>query len=453
MMIFKKAIPRRSFLKGVGVSLALPVLDGMVPAFASAATEMDAASKPPLRVSIVYGPNGRIMENWTPKQVGAGYELPPTLAPLSAFRDRFLVLSGLNIKAADPVGNEPGGVHARPCACFLTGVHPRPNKSLGTSVDQLIAKETGKHTQLGSLELTMESADVLGKADGAYSDAYTKTISWRSATTPLPMENNPRKVFERLLGDTTTTDPAQRLRVAQTKRSVLDSLAEAVGRLTGDLGPSDRAKLTEYLDATRDIERRIQIAEEQASRELPEMEKPAGVPALLSDHAKLMFDLQLLALRGDLTRVITFMWGMEQGEGDYREIGVKDGHHASSHHSGVPELIENCAKIDAFHSTLFAQYLEKLQSTPDGDGSLLDHSLVVYGSGLGDGNAHNHNGVPLLLIGGVNGQLKGGRHIQYSGLPLSNVHLNILEMAGIPVESYLDKQYGDATGELNLLSL
>lgn len=453
MMIFKKAMPRRTFLKGVGVSLALPLLDGMVPAFASSAADAAAGAKAPLRFSFIYGPNGRIMEKWTPAQTGAAYEMTPSLAPLEPFRDRMLVLSGLNIKAADPVGNEPGGVHARPCACFLTGVHPRPNKAVGTSVDQLIAKETGKYTQLGSLELTMESADVLGKADGAYSDAYTKTVSWRTGTTPLPMEDNPRKVFERLLGDNSTTDPEQRKRMAQTKRSVLDSLSDGVARLSGELGPSDRAKLNEYLDATRDIERRIQIAEEQSSRELPKMDKPAGIPALFSDHAKLMFDLQLLALRGDLTRVITFMWGMEQGEGDYREIGVKDGHHASSHHSGIPELIENCAKVDVFHATLFAQHIEKLRSTPDGDGSLLDHSLIVYGSGLGDGNAHNHNGVPLLLLGGANGKLKGGRHIQYHGLPLSNVHLNILEMAGIPLESYLDKQYGDATGELDLLAL
>jgi hypothetical protein len=267
------------------------------------------------------------------------------------------------------------------------------------------------------------------------------------------MENNPRKVFERLLGDTTTTDSAQRLRIAQDNRSVLDSLTEGVARLSKDLGPGDRAKLTEYLDATRDIERRIHLAEEQASRQLPTIDKPAGVPERFSDHAELLFDLQLLAFRGDLTRVSTFMWGIEQGEGDYREIGVQDGHHASSHHSGVPELIENCAQIDVFHSKLFAKYLEKMRSIHDGDGTLLDHSLVVYGSGLGDGNAHNHNGVPLLLVGSANGKVKGGRHLQFQGLPLSNVHLNMLEIAGIPVESYMDKQYGDATGELNLLSI
>ena len=453
MMIFKKAIPRRTFLKGVGTTLALPLLDGMIPAFASSTSKLDEGAKNPLRISVIYGPNGRIMQHWTPAQTGAGYEMSRALAPLNDFRENMLVISGLNIKAADPVGNEPGGVHARPCACFLTGVHPRPNKAVGTSVDQLIAKEYGKYTQLGSLELSMESSDILGKADGAYSDAYTKTISWRTGTTPLPMENNPRKVFERLLGDTNTTDSAQRLRIAQDNRSVLDSLTEGVTRLSKNLGSADRAKLTEYLDATRDIERRIQLAEEQASRQLPTIDKPAGVPELFSKQAELLFDLQLLAFRGDLTRVSTFMWGIEQGEGDYREIGVRDGHHASSHHSGVPELIENCAQIDVFHSQLFAKYLQKMKTIQDGDGSLLDHSLIVYGSGLGDGNAHNHNGIPLVLAGGANGKLKGGRHLQFAGLPLSNVHLNMLEIAGIPVESYMDKQYGDATGELNLLSL
>lgn len=452
MMVFKKAIPRRTFLQGAGISLALPLLDGMVPAFAAAGS-MNPSGKPPLRISIIYGPNGRIMNAWTPRQTGSNYELSRTLTPLAAFRDQMLVISGLNIKAADAVGNEPGGVHARPCACFLTGVHPQPNNALAPSIDQLIARESGKDTQLGSLELTMESSDILGKADGSYSDAYTKTISWRTATTPLPMENNPRKVFERLLGDNSSTDSAKRLRIAQDDRSVLDSLTEAVSRLSGALNAADKVKLAEYLDATRDIERRIQLAEQQASRELPTINKPAGVPSLYSEHAALLFDLQLLAFRADLTRVSTFMWGMEQGEGDYREIGVPDGHHSTSHHAGVPEHIENGAKIDSFHSTLFAKYLEMMRSIPDGDGTLLDHSLVLYGSGLGDGNTHDHNGIPLILAGGANGQLKGGRHVVFPGLPFSNVHLNILEMTGIPVDRYLDPKYGDATEKLDLLSL
>ncbi|MCZ6491494.1 MAG: DUF1552 domain-containing protein, partial [Acidobacteria bacterium] len=368
MMIFKKAIPRRTFLRGVGATLALPLLDGMVPAFGA------TAAKPAVRMSFIYGPNGRIMSKWTPATEGAAFAMTPTLEPLAPFRDRLLVLSGLNIKAADAVGNEPGGVHARPCAAFLTGIHPKPGGAMGISADQVAARELGKHTQLGSLELAMDSADVLGAADGAYSDAYTKTISWRGPTTPLPMEDNPRKVFERLLGESATTDPAERLRRIQKKHSILDFVTQDVHSLMRDVGPGDRAKLTEYLDAIRDIERRIQIAEEQASRKLPEMERPAGVPPTYSEHAKLMFDLQVLAYQGDLTRVVTFMLGRESGDRAYREIGIGDGHHSLSHHSGNPEAIELCSKIDAFHSKMVAYFLEKLRSTPDGDGSLLDHS-------------------------------------------------------------------------------
>ena len=312
MMIFKKAIPRRTFLRGFGATLALPLLDGMVPAFGATG---NTAAKPTVRMTFIYGPNGRIMNKWTPTKEGAAFELTPTLEPLAPFRDRLLVLSGLNIKAADPIGNEPGGVHARPCAAFLTGIHPKPGGAMGISADQLAARELGKYTQLGSIELAMDSADVVGAADGAYSDAYTKTISWRSPTTPLPMENNPRKVFERLLGESGSTDPAERLRRIQNNYSILDFVTQDVASLLRDVGPSDRAKLTEYLDATRDIERRIQLAEQQASRELPEMERPAGVPSTYSEHAKLMFDLQVLAYQGDLTRVVTYMLGRESGTG------------------------------------------------------------------------------------------------------------------------------------------
>jgi len=449
MTIFKKAIPRRTFLRGMGATIALPLLDGMVPAFAGA---LDPA-KPPVRLSFIYGPNGRIPKAWTPVTEGADYEMTRTLAPLAPFRSQMLVLSGLNAKAADPKGNEAGGNHARPCASFLTGVHPQPGKALGTSVDQIAAKEFGKQTQISSLEFSMESADALGKGDGAYSDAYTKTISWRSATQPLPMEDNPRKVFERLFGDTASSDPAERLRQARANRSILDSVTEGVTRLSAEIGAGDRVRLNEYLDSIRDIERRIQLAEDQSSRELPTMEKPPGVPALYSEHAKLLFDLQWLAFQGDLTRVSTFMWGMEQGEGDYREVDVKDGHHASSHHSGIPQLLENCQKIDAFHSTLFAYFLEKLRSTHEGEGTLLDHSLIVYGSGISDGMAHLHNDVPRLLVGGGMGKVKGGRHIRYQGLPASNLLLSVLDFAGLPVGEYLTSETSDATGKLDLLSL
>ena len=445
MMIFKKAIPRRTFLRGTAATLALPFLDAMSPAFAAPG---ETGGK--LRLSFFYGPNGRIMNKWTPATEGAAFEMTPTLEPLTPFRDQLLVVSGLNIKAADPVGNEPGGVHARPCASFLTGMHPKPGGATGISADQVAARVFGTETQLASLEVAMDSADVLGAADGAYSDAYTKTISWRTPTTPLPMENNPRAVFERLVGESNSTDPAVRLKQIKQKRSILDFLNDDVARLSKRIGPADSAKLTEYLDAIRDIERRIQLAEEQASRELPEIDRPAGVPGTYSEHAKLLFDLMIIAYRGDITRVISFMLGREQGDRAYREIGIGDGHHSLSHHAGNPEAIALCAQIDALHSRLFAYFVEKMKATPDGDGSLLDHSLMVYGSGLSDGNAHLHNGVPILLLGGASGRLKGGRHLVFQGQPMSNLLLSVLDIAKVPIEGYLDTKYSDATGKLDL---
>ncbi|HWP85478.1 MAG TPA: DUF1552 domain-containing protein [Terriglobia bacterium] len=448
MMIFKKAIPRRTFLRGTAATLALPFLDAMTPALAAPGA---ARSQAPLRLAFFYGPNGRIMKNWTPAAEGTAFEFTPTLEPLAPFRDQLLVLSGLNIKAADPVGNEPGGVHARPCASFLTGIHPKPGGATGISADQMAARVFGKETQLASLELAMDSSDVLGAADGAYSDAYTKTISWRTPTTPLPMENNPRAVFERLIGESASTDPAARLRQIQQKRSILDFLRQDVERLSKEIGPADRSKLTEYLEAVRDIERRIQLAEEQASRELPAIDRPAGIPATYSEHAKLMFDLMVVAYQGDITRVMTFMLGREQGDRAYRELGIGDGHHSLSHHAGNADAIALCAQIDALHSRLFAHFLEKMRSTAEGDGSLLDHSIIVYGSGLSDGNAHIHNDVPMLVVGGGGGQLKGGRHLRYPGLPMSNLLLTVLDLAKVPIEGYLDSKYSDATGKLDLL--
>ena len=448
MIIFKKSIPRRTFLRGVGTAIALPLLDGMVPAFASTS---DATK--PARIAIIYGSNGRIMDQWTPATEGTGFEMTPTLEPLAPFRDQLLVLSGLDVKAADARGNEGGGVHARPCAAYLTGIHPRPNSAVGISVDQLAAREFGKHTQLGSLELTMESSDIVGVSDGAYQDSYLKTISWRSPTTPLPMEHNPRKVFERLLGEQGTTDPAKRSRIVQRQRSILDSVTEGVTRLLAELGSGDRSKITEYLDSIRDIERRIQLVEEQTSRELPDVERPAGILPTYSENAKLMFDLMGLAFQGDLTRVITFMWSQEQGEGDYREVNVAEGHHASSHHGGSPELIDNCKRIDLFHSKLFAHFLDKLRSTPDGDGTLLDHSSILYGSALSNGMGHVHHDVPTLLLGGGMGNIKMDRHLLFQDVPFSNLLLTLLDRANVPAEGFIDSEYSDATGKLDLLTM
>ena len=449
MMIFKKSIPRRTFLRGVGTTIALPLLDGMVPALAA----KNEAVKPAMRMAFIYGANGRIMDQWTPATEGAAFEMTPTLEPLTPFRDQLLVISGLDVNAADARENEGGGVHARPCAAYLTGVHPRPDEAVGISVDQLAAREFGKETQLGSLELTMESSDIVGNTDGDYGDSYVKTISWRSPTTPLPMEHNPRKVFERLIGEQGSTDPAERRRLVQDRKSVLDSVTDGVSRLLANLGPSDRGKLNQYLDAIRDIERRIQIAEQQTSRELPEMGRPAGVPASYSEHAKLMFDLMGLAFQGDLTRVITFMWSQEQGAGNYQELGISEGHHASSHHGGRTELIDNCKRIDSLHSNLFAYFLDKLRSSSDGDGSLLDHSSILYGSGLSDGMGHIHHNVPTLLVGGGGGKIKGGRHLRYEDVPVSNLLLTLMDTAGIPAEGFIDEEWSDATGKLDLVTM
>jgi hypothetical protein len=456
MMILKKAIPRRTFLRGVGTTLALPLLDSMVPAFAATT---DPAAKPAARLSVVFVPNGRIMEKWTPKTEGTGWAMTPTLEPLAPFRDQMLVLSGLNIKAADAIGNEPGGVHARPCACFLTGIHPKPGGSVGISMDQLVAKEFGRHTQLASLEVGLDSPE-MASSDGSYSAYYMNTISWRSGTTPLPMEINPRAVFERMFGESNTADLAERARQAKRERSILDSVTQGVARLMGTVGPADRVKLSEYLDAVRDIERRIQVAESANSpaaadpRSESTMERPAGIPNLYSEHAKLMFDLQVLAFQTDLTRVITMMMGREQNDRPFREVGIGDGHHPLSHHKGVPETIAQVEKIDLFQSQLFAYYLDKLRSTRDGDGTLLDHSAIIFGSSLGDGNLHLHNDIPVLLAGGGAGQIKGGgRHIRYKGDPLTNLHLTVMDMLKVPIEGYIDNKYSDATGKLDLLSV
>jgi uncharacterized protein DUF1552 len=456
MMIFKKAIPRRTFLKGVGTTLALPLLDSMVPAFAATS---DPGKQTVRRLSTVFVPNGRIMKQWTPVEDGASFKLMPTMEPLAPFRDRMTVVSGLNIKAADAIGNEPGGVHARPCGAFLTGIHPKPGGALGISMDQVAARVFGKQTQLASLELGLDSPEAAGD-DGSYAAYYMNTISWRSGTTPLPMEINPRSVFERMFGDSDTTDPAERARRIAAQRSVLDSITEGVSRLLGGVGTTDRVKLAEYLEAIRDIERRIQVAENESKAETAatssaeaHMERPVGVPAVYSEHAKLMFDLQVVAFQSDLTRVISFMMGREQTDRPFREIGIGDGHHPLSHHKEVPETIALVAQIDLFQAKLFSYFLEKMRNTPDGDGSLLDHSVILYGSSLSDGNFHIHNNIPIMLMGGASGRLKGDRHLRFDGAPLSNLHLSILDMLEVPAEGFLDSKFSDATGKLEQLEV
>ena len=452
MIITKKAIHRRTILRGIGAALALPLLDAMSPAL----TALPAtAAKKATRLSFVYSPNGMIMSEWTPKALGAAFELTPTLAPLAAFRDRMLVLSGLNHNAAYArPGEGEVAPHERAGATFLTGVHPKMEGNVGTSVDQIAAKELGQHTQLASLELGLHNlglhnTDVAGVCERGWSCAYLNTLSWSTATTPLPSEGRPRAVFERLFGDSDSTDPAVRLSRIRKDRSLLDSVNQATARLMKTLGSRDRAQLTQYLDAIRDVERRIQIAEGQVSNEFPEVERPAGYPDTFDEYAKLMFDLQVLAYQTDLTRVSTFMMGRESSNRAFPEIGIPDAHHPLSHHRNDQDKIDKVKQIDIYHAKLFAYYLEQMAATPDGDGSLLDHTMILFGSAISDGNAHSYQDLPILLFGNGEGQIKQGRHIRFEkDTPMSNLYLTILGNLGVPAENF-----GDSTGKLETLSL
>jgi hypothetical protein len=370
--------------------------------------------------------------------------LTPTLAALAAHRDRYSVLTGL---ACVPSPGRPGGAHAKASTRFLTDVSPPTSETwldAGISVDQILAQEAGRHTQLASLELAIESGETAGACDVGFACAYTNTISWRSANTPLPTENNPRVVFERLFGDSGSTDPKSRsARISQDK-SLLDSVIAEAATLKKSLGPGDGVKLVEYLDAIRDVERRIQRAEEQSGRELPLVDHPAGVPDSFDDHVKLMCDLQVLAYQADLTRVVTFMLGREFSGVTYPQIGVPDAHHPITHHQQEPEKIVKVAKINAYQVTKFAYLLDRMSATPDGDGTLLDHATLIYGTGMGDCNAHDPRNIPILLAGGAAG-LKGGRHIRYpKETPLANLHLTLLDKLGVNLE-----RIGDSTGRLD----
>ena len=444
MIVTKKAIPRRTILRGLGAAVALPLLDSMLPAFGWIAK----AAQPVKRFGVVYLPNGVIIEKWTPAAEGAGFEFSPILAPLEPFRDRLVVVSGLT-QNANGLTSKSGAVHGRCATKFLTGAIPRPFGQEGIdfhadiSIDQMLAKELGRDTQLASLELSLESGDVgAGTCDGGYSCTYAHTISWRSPTTPLPMEHNPRVVFERMFGDGGSTDPRVRLARMKRNRSILDSVSDKISSLQRGLGPTDASKLSEYLDAIRDVERRIQRTEEQNSRELPAVDQPAGVPATFEEHARLMFDLQVLAYQSDLTRIITFMIGREFSSRTYPEIGAPGAHHPLSHESSAFSQ-EQLARINIHHAQQFAYYLDRLRSTPDGDGSLLDHVTLYYGASMCNGN-HVPENLPLVVIGDIG--VKGGRHVKYPGTtPLANLHTTMLQRLGMPVE-----RLHDSTGPLDL---
>ncbi len=448
MIVTKKQLPRRTFLRGLGATLALPMLDGMVPAFAAAASN----GRPISRFAVAYVPNGIQMEQWTPSGAARGFALTPTLEPLAPFKDRLTVVTGLTNRPAFPATGEGTGDHVRAAATFLTGVHPKktegPDIRAGVSMDQIMARELGKDTQLTSLELCIDSNELIGACEAGYSCAYANTLSWRNPTTPLPMENQPRAVFERLFGDSDDTTKAARLARIASDKSLLDSLLEEVSRLKRTLGTGDQAKLTQYLDAIRDVERRIQKAEQQKDLELPLLERPAGgIPGTFQEHARVMFDLQVLAFQCDLTRVITFLVSREVSPRTYPEIGIPDPHHTTSHHQNNPAQMEKCAKINRFHVAQLAYFLEKLQATPDGDASLLDRLTLLYGCGISDSNIHAHDNLPILIIGGAP-SVAGARHVRVEkDTPLTNLQLALLDRLNVPLENL-----GDSTGRVRLLT-
>ena len=438
MIITNKAIPRRTVLRGLGASLALPLLDGMVPAFAA---RRITAANAVRRLGVVYVPNGMMMPHWSPTTEGTGFDFPTILKPLEPFRNQIQVLSGMH-------GVESEGPHARASTRFLTGVPSKPDDGSdllgGVSMDQIAGRVQGRETQLATLELALDGRDFAGSCDDGFSCAYTNTIAWANESTPLPMENNPRAVFERLFGDTGSTDPAVRQARLSKDASLLDSVTERAADLSRELGSRDQAKLSQYLDAVRDIERRIQMAEAQRDRELPVVAQPAGIPDTVGEHATLMFDLMALAYETDLTRVVTFMLGREITGRTYAEIGVPDAHHPISHHQRDPEKLAKLTKINQYHVQLFAEFVDRLRTTPDGDGSLLDHAMIVYGAGMGDSNSHASTNLPILLAGGAAG--RGGRHVRYpEDTPLANLHLSLLDKMGVPIE-----KLGHSTGRLPL---
>ena len=448
MMISKLALPRRTFLRGMGATLALPLLDAMVPAL-TAVTRTAAKAVP--RLGFVYVPNGAVMSHWTPAQTGRAFEFSQTLAALVPFRDQTVIVSNLAQMQANSF-DDGAGDHSRGTAAWLSGIHAKRTEGadvqLGITADQIAAREFGKYTQLASLELALETIDLVGNCDNGYSCAYMNTLSWRSATTPLPVETNPRKVFRRMFGQ--GDNATERLARLHEDQSILDSVQQDVAKLQRSLGPADTSRLHEYLDAIRDVERRIQRAEERnAASDLPLIDVPAGIPDTFEEHIQVMFDLQVLAYRADITRVITFLVGRELSNRTYPAIGINEAHHSLSHHQNDAEKLAKLTKINAYHIQKLSDFLEKLRATPDGDGSMLDHLTLVYGSGLSDGNRHDHSPLPTLVIGGGAGRLRGGTHLSCpKDTPMTNLLLTVLGGAGVREE-----KLGDSTGALDLSPL
>ena len=435
MIITKKSLARRTFLQGAGAAVALPLLDAMIPALSAQA----ATANPVRRLGFVYIPMGSNIARWTPQTTGTITELSPTLSSLSPFLDQLTVVTNFELRNSYAPGN-----HATSNCGFLSAAKAKMTEGsdyeLATTVDQIAAKQLGKDTRLPSLELSMDLLTPVGNCDNGYACVYQNNLSWSSPTTPLPSEANPRVVFERLFGDGGTT--ADRIAELKTNGSMLDWVTADIQRLQQKLGSRDRTKVSQYLETIREIERRIQKAEQQTSSSPePDIDRPVGIPASYEEHAKLMFDLQVLALQSDITRVISFQLARETSPRTYPQIGVPDGHHPLSHHSNNPEKLAKLAKINAYHVSLFAYFLDRLKSTPDGDGSLLDHTMYLYGSGMGNPDVHNHVNLPILVAGGGAGKMKGGRHVKYDQpTPLANLHLTLLDKAGVHLDSFADSK-------------
>jgi len=438
MFITKKAISRRTVLRGMGAALALPLLDGMVPALTA---QNRTAAKPIMRFGAVYVPMGMIMENWTPKTTGAAFEMTPIMAPLEPYRDQLTVLTGLDNAAS-------GGHNGAPTA-FLTSMRGANGAIMraGTSMDQHVAQKIGQGNRLPSLELGLESAALVGDCENT-ACGYINTLAYSTPTTPLPVETDPRQVFERLFGDPEATTPEARIARLRANKSLLDSLLQDVSALNSQVGNADKNKINEYLDAVREVERRIQKAEVDSLSAPPiDIEAPMGAPAVYGDHAKLMFDLLALAFQSDLTRVSTMLMERELSSRRFPEIGLNDPHHSTTHNPDVSARLEMITMINTYQTSLFAHFVEKLAKTQDGDGSLLDHTVLVYGSGLSDGNIHYGYNLPITLVGKGAGALKGGTHLKYDALPMANMHLSLMDKFGVPME-----KFGNSTGQLEGLS-
>ena len=442
MIITRKSLPRRTLLKGLGAAIALPLLDAMVPAMTAAASTVANPTRL-RRISYIYMPMGCDISRWALPGNDLS-ELSPTLSPLAPVRQHVTAISNMEIRNAYP------GTHATSNCSFLSCATAKRTEStdyfLGTTVDQIAAQQIGQQTQLPSLELSMDLMATVGQCDNGYACVYQNNLSWSSPKTPLPSEAHPRMVFETLFGEGGSS--ADRQTALKKRASLLDGIGQEITRLQNTLGPSDREKISAYLDSVREVERRIQQAESNAKENpLPDLDRPMGVPAAYADHAKLMFDLQLLAFQGDITRVTTFQLARETSNRTYPEIGVADPHHPLTHHGNDPEKIAKVAKINQFHVSLFADFLQRLQQTKEGEGTLLDHSLLLYGSGMGDPNVHDHLNLPILVAGGAAGNMQGGRHIRFTEpTPMANLHLTLLNKVGVRLDSF-----ADSTGQMDEL--